>query len=256
MSRPLPIVHIERLVGRRASGKAGGRLSGGELSRLADLLAEAEAATPSVAMLNAGLMPTASIDVPFLLLLTDPRRGSLAAWCHTLGMYGFSSVCAVAADDLGREGRVRRSDLALVTGSGAALASRGCSGEPLVGMSVSRLRDELRDSHRRLSEAAGFPVRLLVPTPTADGRTVDGLVAREAARVGFEMVFEPGGVARLDDPAPDSPVSYHTVLPGDDPERLRDWIVGDLFARGSANLERLAGGPRRLLERLGIESEG
>jgi hypothetical protein len=254
MSRVLPIVHIQRLVERRTSGAPDGTFEADELYRLVDRLDETGAQTPSVAFMNAGLFALDSMEEPYLLVTTDTRRGAVASWSHTLGMYGVSSVLAVSAEDLGSEGRVQSRDLPLVTGSGAALAARGMTGDPLVGLSVSKLRDELRESHQILSEAAGFPVRLLAPAPTVDGRAVDGLVAREARRAGFRAFLAPGGRAEIDGPEPEEPLTYHTVLPGDTPERLADWIAGDLVARGSTRLERLVRGPRRVLERLGRDS--
>ncbi len=249
MSRSFPIVHIRRLVERRTSDTPDGTFEADELYRLVDRLDEAGAQTPSVAFMNAGLFAVDSLEQPYLPITTDTRRGAVASWGHTLGMYGVSSVLGVAAEDLDTEGHVQSRDLPLVTGSGAALAVRGMTGDPLVGLSVSKLRDELRESHQILSAAAGFPVRLLAPAPTVDGRAVDGLVAREAQRAGFRAFLAPGGRAELDGPEPEEPLTYHTVLPGDTPERLADWIAGDLIARGSTQFERLASGPRRLLRR-------
>ena len=256
MSTQLPIVHIDQLVEHvPREQRRDGEFRVGDLRALIEPLKWADADTPSVAFLAAGLVPLTSIETPFLLSIGDLRRFALGAWAGLLGDAGFSSILHCATEALEREATISPSDIPLLTGCGVALASAGLTGRPLVDLPLAELRDELTESRERLSEAAGYPIRLLAPTPTADGRALDGIVRREAKRAGYRLFLAPGRIARLDGPDPTDPLTYRTVLPGDDPDRLCDWLTGDVFARGSAEVERLVSGPRRLINRLGALAE-
>ncbi|MFB6351900.1 MAG: hypothetical protein ABEN55_01425, partial [Bradymonadaceae bacterium] len=161
MSTRLPIVHVEQIVEAHAADRRDATLTIADLRALTYHLWETEASSPSAAFLNTGFVPLAGLTDPFLLTIADLRLGALGAWAGLLGNAGFSSIAFCAADELDREETVGPADFPLLTGSGVAIASRGTTGRPLIGLPLSELRDELADSHSRLSEAAGFPVRIL-----------------------------------------------------------------------------------------------
>ena len=247
MTNRLPLIHIRRLVA--ADGQQVGDYELGRLDRLIDLLAEADAETPSAGFLAAGLLPVQQDRPPVLFATEETRTDWLARWCQRLAASTYSSLLFVGADELDEPGRISAGDMPLVVGAGAIPVSRGETGEPLVGLELAALRRQLAGSRERLSEAAGFPIRMLAPTPTATGRAIDGLVAREARRAGYTTLLKPGASRPIETPLPDDPVPYYTCQPEDAPEQLRDWVLGGLIALGSTRLKQLTSTPRAWLER-------
>ena len=249
MQQEFPIVHIERLVESGTGDPSTGSLTSEALRRTCEHLALMDATTPSVATLAGGIVALASADTPFLLATSDPRVSSIQNWCNILVPQGFSSLLFVASDTFDRADTLRATDLPAATGSGMAVASMGVSGDPLVGLSVGELRRQLRESRDRLSEACGYPVRLLAPAPTPSGRAFDGLVLREARRAGYSLFFSPGGVASIDSAEPPEPITYRSVEAGESVDEICGWIAGDRLVRGASRLRRLLSSPRRFLDR-------
>jgi hypothetical protein len=247
MMNRLPLLHIRRLLA--AGGDRVGDYGFDRLDQLVDLLAEADAETPSAGFLAAGLLPVDQDRPPVLFATEETRTGWLARWSERLAASTYSSLLFVSTDALDEPAEISAGDMPLVVGAGVVPVSRGRTGRPLVGMELAELRGELEESRERLSEAAGFPIRMLAPAPTATGRAIDGLVAREARRAGYTTLLKPGAGRPLATPLPDEPVPYYTCQPDDDPERLRDWVLGGLVARGSTRLKQLTATPRAWLER-------
>jgi hypothetical protein len=250
----LPLLYISNIHTNRPSNPTDG-ITADALNHLADKLAEAGVHSPAASGLIAGsLVPTD--DVPHVLMcLGDASRSMLSRWFR-LSWSSYASVVCCTASDFGRANHIGPDDMPLVTGHGAILASRGVSGEPLAGMRIGELRRELVESRRALSDAAGYQVRLLAPTPTTFGTAVDGLVLEEARRAGYRRVLHPGdGLLDLDeDPIADKTtgcarLSYRTVDTDDSPRSLVRWVVGERFTRPAARLKQLARTPRRLLDR-------
>lgn len=223
------------------------------LAALCDALAARDVLGLGVSGLIAGAVPLATPS-PVLLTTADTRLPSLARWSRLLAHPGYASLLFCVSERLLEDcdGHLSPSDLPLLTGHGVVLASRGVTGEPLVGLSPGRLREELKESRRQLSDAAGYPVNALAPAPNAVGRAFDNLVLREARRAGYTLFLKPGagGAARVDRARPDEPMPFHEWGPSDTPSDLADWAAGDLVARGATRLRGLLDTPRRLLRRV------
>lgn len=251
----LPTLYIPRIHAAALSRPRDGLLLEA-LDALAEKLADAQVHSPTASALMAGSVLT-SDDAPHALFcLGDPSREALAAWFR-LSWSTYTSLLFVASSQLDETSCISRDDVPLVTGHGCILASRGASGEPLAGMRVGRLREELVDSRALLSEAAGYQVRVLAPRPTALGTTVDGLVLEEARRAGYRRVLHPGvGLLDLDDdPIADQPagcarLSYRTVQTDDTVDELARWILDERLTRPAARIRQLARTPRRFIDRL------
>lgn len=226
------------------------------LEVLAEKLAESGVHSPTVSALVSGRL-IQSLDAQHVLLcLGEPTRRALAHW-FSFSWSTYASLVCLPSSQLGVDDRPDRHDLPLLTGHGCVVASRGVSGDPLAGMPVNRLRDELVESRQRLSEAAGYQVRWLAPTPTTLGTAVDGLVLEEARRAGYRRVLHPGaGLFDLDeDPIADQPdgcarLSYRPIQTDDTVDELVRWVRDERLSRPAARLRRLKRTPRRLLDRL------
>ncbi|MGM0554771.1 MAG: hypothetical protein ACQEVA_00145 [Myxococcota bacterium] len=251
----MPALYISKIHTNRLSNPTDG-ITVDALNDLADKLAEAGVHSPAASGLIAGSL-IQTLDEPHVLLcLGDASRDLLAQWFR-VAWSTYTSIVCCASSDFGDANHIGPDDMPLVTGHGAVLASRGVTGEPLAGMRVGQLRRELEESRRVLSEAAGYEVRLLVPTPTTFGKAVDGLVIEEARRAGYRRVLHPGGglLDLDDDPIADQTngcarLPYRTVDTDDTPLALARWVVGDRFTRPAARLKQLVRTPRRLLDRL------
>jgi hypothetical protein len=225
------------------------------LEALAEKLAESGVHSPTVSALISGRLIQSTDARHVLFCLGEPTRRALAHWM-ALSWSTYASLVCLPSSQLGVDDTPGRHDLPLLTGHGCVLASRGVSGDPLAGMPVNQLRDELSESRQRLSEAAGYQVRWLAPTPTALGTAVDGLVLEEARRAGYRRVLHPGtGLFDLDDdPIADQPggcarLSYRPVQTDDTVDELVRWVRDERLSRPAARLRQLTRTPRRLLER-------
>ncbi|MFW5966444.1 MAG: hypothetical protein ACOCV2_02945 [Persicimonas sp.] len=247
----LPVAAVSTIHGARPARATDG-IAEGTLSELVELLDQAGVLTPSFSALVSGRVSGVDgLEQPALLALCDDRLEQVAAWSAHLAYAGFTSLVACAADRIGEDDRLSRSDAPLLSGHGVVVASRGCNGAPLVDLPVEELRRELRDSRQRLSKMAGYAVRILMPQPTSTGRAVDGLVLEEARRAGYHLVLRPGravGEAEASDRQPLRVLPYRRIRTDDSPQHLRDWIVGRRLARGVARLRGLVDQSRRFLQ--------
>lgn len=249
MAASLPILHIRRLVSGAGTVERG-EFTEEELAKLGHLSSETDLATPGVAGLFAGAVPVDTLSTPVLFLTEETRPEQLGRWYRHLGAQGHASVLACTPETFGPRGDLSPSDLPVLTGHGVVLASRGLSGEPMVGLELGRLRHELEQSREQLSALAGYDVRLLAPEPAITGRALDGLVRRESERAGYTICLEPGNVSRIDELRPEGPLEYRTVRPGDTAEELRDWMQDRPLARSRARLRRLVSKPGEIFDRL------
>lgn len=252
MDVPFPVLQIRSLVDDPENR---GELSVAALAGLGRRLTETTFGTPAAPFLIAGWLPVGGIEPPGLFVTRETRPEAMAYWCSNVGARGYSSLLPVTPEELADGSGVTAADVPLLTGHGVVVASRGLEGEPLVGMDLSELRGELTESRRRLSELCGYPVRALFPEPTVTGRAFDGLVAREARRAGYTLLFGPGSVARLDGPELDTVVRYRDCQPGESAPELRDWLLGRGLSRESARIRQLASTPSAILDRLAPKSE-
>lgn len=249
-----PTLYISTLHAHEPSPATDG-LTTTAIADLAEELADADVHSPPATSLVCGSVLAPDEGPRALLCLGDPSRRALAHWCR-LAWSTYASLVCVSIDDMGRDDTIGPRDIPLLTGHGIIVASRGITGAPMAGMRVDTLRRELRESRQQLSEAVGYPVRWLAPTPTIFGTAVDGLVLEEARRAGYRRVLHPGsGIIELDD----DPIAaqfngcarlpYRTVQTDDSPASLVKWVVGERFTRSAARLKQLARTPRRLLDR-------
>lgn len=245
MTRSFPILRIASVEASRSDSR--GVVGDAELAGLGRRLETTDFTTPSAPVLMAGWIPETADG---LLMTDETRLEPLAYWCSNVGARGYASLLALTADGLGAPEGIAAHDFPLLTGHGVVLASRGASGEPLVGKDVAELRGELETSRRRLSQACGYPVRALAPRPTVAGRAFDGLVLREARRAGYRLFLGPGGVAEVEGVAPTEVLEYRTRETGEGPDELLDWLLGRGLARGTARVRRLASAPRTMFDRL------
>jgi len=251
MDVPFPVLRIRSLVD---DGAERGELSVATLAGLGRRLAETAFGTPAATFLIAGWLPVAALETPGLFVTRENRLEPIAYWCSNIGARGYTTLLPTTPGELTDGAGVTASDVPHLCGHGMVVASRGLEGRPLVGLEVAELREELTESRRRLSELCGYPVRTLVPEPTLTGRAFDGLVAREARRAGYSLLFGPGTVASVAGPEPEMVLRYRNCQPGETAPELRDWLLGRGFSRQSARLRRLASAPRAVLDRLAPKS--
>ncbi len=245
-----PVLYVPRLL-RRPQGDEPG-LSIGSLQRLLDLLDDAEVTPPAVTGWMAGHLSIASLGTPFVIATSEVRPRPLGTWARLLANRGWSSLLFCTSETFTGDGPLAPSALPILTGHGVAIASRGCRGEPLVGQEVGHLRRELTESREQFTRLAGYPVRVLAPVSTPTGRAIDGLVAREARRAGYEIALRPGRRARQTFERDDTlrGLEYLTCYASDDPEELARWVTGSTTDRAWTQLRRLADAPRRLWSRV------
>lgn len=146
---------------------------------------------------------------------------------------GYGVLLGVEAAALDAPGGWRAKELGMVFGLGGVIASSGVTGAPLVGMGLAQLRDELKRSRERLSEACGYEVITLWPRHDKLWRGVDGLILEEAQRAGYTRCVRAGLIPDVASSwsAQDAPkVSVVELRPLDDEaldvEALARWACG------------------------------
>lgn len=144
---------------------------------------------------------------------------------------GYGVLLGVESAALDAPSGWRAGELGMVFGLGGIIASSGVTGQPLVGMGLAQLRDELKRSRERLSEACGYEVITLWPRHDKLWRGVDGLILEEAQRAGYTRCVRAGLVP--DDVSSwadqDHKVSVVELRPLDDAldvEALARWSSG------------------------------
>jgi hypothetical protein len=249
----LPAVYISRLYARNRKRARDG-LSVEALDALVERLADADVRSPTLSSLIGGTLLGQDLERAALFVLGDTRLGAIADWAGLLAVSTYPSLVVCASSEVGRDDHICAGDMPLLTGHGIVLASQGVTGQPLVGMPLEDLRDELTASRRSLSRLAGYQVRTLLPSPSIFGNAVDGLVLEEAQRAGYKLVLQPGrSVTHLASTTHDmQTLSYRTVHTDDSPTHLRDWIADHGLARPIAQVRDLVRRPRRILSRFGI----
>jgi hypothetical protein len=251
----LPAIYIPSIYARRPSLVREGTLVD-TLEETIDLLAEADVRAPAMGSLLGGTLRIEPDTAHVLLMLGDSRLQAVGPWARAVAAGGLTTLVGCSWEDFGSAGHIGPSDAALLTGHGVTVASSGLDGQPLVGLGLEALRRQLADSRARLCEALGYPVYALMPTPTALGRAVDGLVLEEARRAGYRLILRPGaGLTDFDESPPDrrpfEVVEYRTLLTDENPEDLRDWVLGRGLSRQRTRLRDLVNQPRRILARFG-----
>src|SRR5690554_2579256 len=249
----LPALYIAELFDRAPDSGCDG-MTLDALSKLLDLLEAAEVQSPSApSLVGANILNKAGAP-SVLMMLGDCHLPSISAWINLLNSKGLSSIIACSYAHIEGASDLNTDDAPILIGHGVALASRGLSGRPLVGMPLAELRAELTESQQKLSAIAGYQVGILAPTVSTFGQAVDGLVLEEARRAGYRLILEPGGrVTELSsDATPINPeqLDYRIVSTDDSPKSLADWVIGAGLSRQSAQLRELLRRPRRILSRL------
>lgn len=249
----LPAIYIASLFARPPD-----RINDGitldRLAKLLDLLDEAKIQTPGMASLLGATILNGAPASGVLMILGDGQLQSISTWANMLNQKGFSSLFLCTAAQVDSAGFLREDDAPLLIGHGIALASRGASGRPLVGMPLAQLRRELQESQQKLSRLAGYPVGILAPTVSTLGHAIDGLVLEEARRAGYRLILEPGGRVTDLSVTPDSVgpdrLDYRIVSTNDAPTELANWIIGTGLSRPGAQIREFLQRPRRILTRL------
>ncbi len=254
----LPTAYVDQLYAR-APRRARDGMAVDRLDELVEQLADADVHAPAVTALMRGKIFVDHAPAT-LVVLGDCRLGALADWAGALATATYTSIVGCALDEIGTADRPNKQDMPLLTGHGIVLASRGVSGQPLVGLSLEELRHELEESRLKMSETAGYQVRILMPTPSTLGNAVDGLVLEEAWRAGYKLVLRPGGsVSEIGDAHHHSThihtLQYRTIRTDDSAHHLRDWILGKGLSRQVAQVRDLVNRPRRILARLEKEAK-
>jgi hypothetical protein len=199
-------------------------------------------------------------DTPRVLITTtETRLGPLSTLLNTLSSHGFSLLVAVdhAALENGERDALETADLPALLGSGGVIAARGKPGAPLVGLSPGTTRQQLEESRRQLSDAAGYPIQWLFPAPNSLGRAADRLVLDEANRAGFHhcLVPKPGRTNEIEGGSDPLELGYHVWGPSDTPANLAKWAAGNLLGRGATGLTSLLDAPSRIFRRFGHQSQ-
>lgn len=250
---PLPALYIAELL-KDAPEVARDGMTLNALTELLELLDAAEVQSPGAPSLMGANILNRGRAAGVLMMLGDCQLSSISTWFNSLNSIGFSSVVTCSCSQVDSNGYLRADDAPILIGHGVAIASRGVTGRPLVGMPLAELRGELRESQKKLSDIAGYQVGILAPTVSTFGHAVDGLVLEEARRAGYRLILEAGGrVTELSNtsnsPDPDR-VDYRIVSTNDSPQSLADWVIGTGLSRQSAQIRELLQRPGRIFSRL------
>lgn len=248
----LPAIYFPELFDRQPEQLSDG-LSWCGLEKLVEELDEAGVMSPAASTLLNGQLWLGQAAPGALLVLGDCRVQIVARWAELLGARGFASLVGCALSNTGTRAFLQAEDAPVLLGHGLVVASRGITGQPMVGMELSVLRQELSESREKLSQMAGYPINILMPELSITGRAVDGLVLSEAKAAGYKVVLEPGGrVSALDEngPAGSLPsLNYRRARSDDSPTELLQWVLAKRFSRPKAVLDELLRSPRRILSR-------
>jgi|GEM_PF-4690731 len=249
----LPAIYIASLFERPPDLLSDGITLDG-LAKLLELLDEAKIQSPGAASLLGANILNGAPAPGVLMILGDCQLHSISTWANLLNQKGFSSIVICGCSEVNRAGYLREDDAPLLIGHGVAIASRGATGRPLVGMPLAELRRELQESQQKLSRVAGYQVGILAPTISTFGHAVDGLVLEEARRAGYRLILEPSGrvtdLSTTQNVADPERLDYRIVTTNDAPEDLVHWIIGTGLSRPSAQIRELLQRPRRILTRL------
>jgi hypothetical protein len=156
-------------------------------SRVLDHLASAGLVPATPAALLAGASGVGDVS----LSVSVRSMEALVGWLDTLAPTASSALAAIPSDVLDVDEALAEA-LPLIAGLGLVTASAGTSGEPLWGMGVARMRQELRGSRERLEDVCGHAVRTLVLASSRRGFALDALVLEEARAAGYETIRAPG----------------------------------------------------------------
>ena len=134
-----------------------------------------------------GSQPPARVG---LILPASERAAQHAQWAALISECGAACAAPMAPARFDETPEsLQPGDLGAMLGLGLVCASAGWSGVPLVGLGITRLREELTRSREFLSAHAGFPIQALVPSANALGVAVDALILREAWSAGYRQVI-------------------------------------------------------------------
>lgn len=250
----LPLLHISRLA-TTTTDAAPDHLTAEQLHELFTDLTDADARTPGVAGLLAGMTPVFSLDHPFIPILGPADPAQLTTWMRTTAHHGLASFWRVPATVDGPDTPLDRTDLPLILGHGVIPVLDGPGDTPLTSLGPAELRTRLSNAREAFTAHFGLPPTWISPPPPIVGTATDELVRREIHRAGFHGILVPARLAGpdtadLDACRPDHALPWRDLGPSDDLTQLCDWITGSWRARSTTRLRRLADDTRRLTDHL------